>query len=208
MNMEKGEGPMVAASDEPPGKIRLPLPLIKWRDRRNLRQLLYLMVLGGIGSTCASIYRMREYYGRTHLFPDVWLEQVFTALISPVMVVVLVVYDRRRIRREDRDGPSGLWVHSSFRGFLLLMSLIWLAHAPFDVMEGLSLRAAGDDGSGNFYEAAIVSTPIACFLWWDRRKVRRERWEKSSCCMNCGYDLRASSDRCPECGTPIPTIAK
>jgi len=49
---------------------------------------------------------------------------------------------------------------------------------------------------------AIVSLPLTRTTLWLKRRVLA-RWRRNSnLCPTCGYDLRATPDRCPECGTP------
>jgi hypothetical protein len=43
---------------------------------------------------------------------------------------------------------------------------------------------------------------VPSLLWVARRnKIRRRR--RNNLCVTCGYDLRASSGRCPECGAGL-----
>lgn len=51
------------------------------------------------------------------------------------------------------------------------------------------------------YWSVLLATGIAPILW----VFNRRRRTGAGCCVICGYDLRATPDRCPECGTPVPS---
>lgn len=48
--------------------------------------------------------------------------------------------------------------------------------------------------------APLACAPMAWLLAVGRRRVERLSAGK---CLHCGYDLRASPQRCPECGEPV-----
>ena len=53
-----------------------------------------------------------------------------------------------------------------------------------------------------------ICLPLAGLTLWACTRWRRQQaWQRPGRCHNCGYDVRASADRCPECGTAVPQNA-
>jgi len=59
------------------------------------------------------------------------------------------------------------------------------------------------------YWFMILMTATMPTLWWRRHRLDRRRRGRLSAglCPTCGYDLRASGERCPECGA-VPEAAQ
>ena len=104
-------------------------------------------------------------------------------------------------------------VHPPFRSALLSRPYIPVTLArgrPFDGVAGFRVTRVylpGWEHLGGVLTAVAVPywslwilTALLPVRWLWGRHVHRRRSHAGRCC-SCGYDLRATPDRCPECGT-------
>jgi hypothetical protein len=60
---------------------------------------------------------------------------------------------------------------------------------------------------GRYWPLAIISSILPLIWSWRAlRRYRLTRRRKLGQCATCGYDLRATPDRCPECGTIVEQV--
>lgn len=108
---------------------------------------------------------------------------------------------------DDFDGSDGYWPHwrsgvdndYDFSSSDNLCERLGFAHVSETV--GLSIPLMFDEEHWTFpHWAAVCGAGLAPAIWavarWRRRRTRR-----LGHCTACGYDLRATPDRCPECAT-------
>lgn len=51
--------------------------------------------------------------------------------------------------------------------------------------------------------AMLLCLPVPAL--WMRRFLKQRSRRIRGLCQKCGYDLRGSTEKCPECGTPVPS---
>src|SRR5690349_8200279 len=85
---------------------------------------------------------------------------------------------------------------------LTIATVIWIGGALAVLFIALPRMKPSERWMG-----VVVPIAISCVtagMWRIRRAHVRARRALHGLCMDCGYDLRESGERCPECGAPNP----
>lgn len=113
----------------------------------------------------------------------------------------------QRLHRKNRNAGSSqsrydLVDVKRFRRNLLKVLAVLLVVLGLNLAYSLVNRLPPDHRDAFRTFTVLVAFPL--YFWIAYRIEQRplKRWRRGQC-ISCGYDLRATRDRCPECGRPI-----
>lgn len=145
----------------------------------------------------------------------------FASILSLLAILTLWIVSERRVMWVDVACGARRLVCGADRGSALLLLSPALPRVVHGIRYGYMKRTGEtvlDEMSWKFWGFGGVHSQWGdygfCFPLWlvlvfcaTATLIIARPWRaprRTGLCHRCGYDLRASQTRCPECGTPIP----
>jgi hypothetical protein len=177
------------------------------------RRWTYFVAALAIWSCCITTYKAY------HAFNDsqpAWMSRMeryqypLSFLTALILLAACVVYERRRLRGGQDQPARGMrpWREKwELRVVLYSFAAIQFLGIPIAIFETIRMSRLPPPYADSFWARfpttdTAVWTGIGFFLIiYDRWRLASEARKMTDVCRECGYDLRATPDRCAECGT-------
>ena len=108
------------------------------------------------------------------------------------------------------DERRRIWRHAVLKSYRRWQTWVWLV--VYVTAQMLTLTVGrwylGRLGSTVAYFASVPVLAVLFIPIWKRYAIRYVREAVGGYCVKCGYDLRATPARCPECGVLVTPAGK
>ena len=156
-----------------------------------------LSTLGNLGAGAWRVLHHRSFFDPS---PEA---TVWASLAGLLLSAMLIAALRASLAEKQRRGKSTRFVVDRQFLVLFIVGAIW---SSITLVVHIAWPTWIRDVERVLELLLVVSLLAfsAQWIWAVERHLVRERRHIAGACLACGYDLRATAERCPECGTPAP----